>query len=128
MQQLIDVEFTDADRVFLRKQGRYYLISSKASAVRPLADRAKEMQQYLQAHKLKFNGSSARLPWCSWPLTTAACRPASGTFAPSFLSFPLFSGFFMTFAYRVLLVSTLALLCLPGYGQQAAEPPITGDV
>lgn len=51
----IDVEFTANDRLFLRKAGQYYAVSSKSSVLRPLADRGKEVQQYAQAHKLRFN-------------------------------------------------------------------------
>jgi hypothetical protein len=54
-QSFIDVEFTQADRLFIEKAGRYYSVSSKSSAMRLFADRNKEMQKYLQDRKLRFN-------------------------------------------------------------------------
>lgn len=54
-QRVVEAEFSEADKVVLKKDGRYYAIGSRASVVRPFADRAKEMQQFLQAHKLRFN-------------------------------------------------------------------------
>lgn len=53
-QRIVEAEFSEADKVVLKKNGRYYAIGSKASAVRPFADRAREMQPFLQAHKLRF--------------------------------------------------------------------------
>jgi hypothetical protein len=53
-QPFINVEFTSIDKLFIQKAGHYYAIGSKSSVVRLLADRSKEVQQYLQEHKLKF--------------------------------------------------------------------------
>jgi hypothetical protein len=54
-QSFIDVEFTQSDKLFIEKAGRYYSVSSKSSAMRLFADRNREMQKYLQDHKLRFN-------------------------------------------------------------------------
>ncbi|WP_035565047.1 hypothetical protein [Hymenobacter sp. IS2118] len=51
----VDVEFLNIDKLFIKKAGVYYPVGSKASVVRLLADRSKEIQQYLQAHKLNFS-------------------------------------------------------------------------
>ncbi|WP_210514301.1 hypothetical protein [Hymenobacter terricola] len=55
VQQYIAVEFVPNDRLFIKKEGRYYPVASKSSALHLLADRSKEMQKYLQERKLKFN-------------------------------------------------------------------------
>ena len=54
VQPYINVEFTSWDKIFVRKSGRYYPISSKSSVVHLLWDRSKEIQKYLQEHKLHF--------------------------------------------------------------------------
>lgn len=53
-QQYINAEFTVTDKLFIKKAGRYYPVSSKSSVTRLFADRSKEIQQYAQEHKLKF--------------------------------------------------------------------------
>ncbi len=53
-QSYIDVEFFPADKLFIRKAGQYYPVGSKAAAMRLLADRGKQLQQYAQEHKLRF--------------------------------------------------------------------------
>ena len=55
VQQYVAVEFVTTDKLLLKKAGRYYPVSSKSSVLHLLADRNKEMQKYLQEHKLKFN-------------------------------------------------------------------------
>jgi hypothetical protein len=51
----VDVEFTAVDKLFVRKAGQYYAVSSKSSVLRLMADRGKEVQKYAQEHKLRFN-------------------------------------------------------------------------
>jgi hypothetical protein len=53
-QQHVDVEFITTDRFYLYKAGRYYPVSSKSSVLGPLADHGKELQQFVQAHQLRF--------------------------------------------------------------------------
>jgi hypothetical protein len=48
------LEFTPADKLFLKKAGTYYSINSRGALTRLLADRGKEVQQYIRANKLKF--------------------------------------------------------------------------
>ena len=50
----IDVEFIPTDKLFLKKNGQYYALNKKTALLRLLADRNKEVQKYVQAHKLKF--------------------------------------------------------------------------
>jgi hypothetical protein len=54
-QTFIDVEFTTVDRLFIQKAGRYYPVASKSSVMTLFADHNKELQRYLQEHKLRFN-------------------------------------------------------------------------
>ncbi|GAB3574338.1 hypothetical protein [Hymenobacter daeguensis] len=54
-QTFIDVEFTSADKLFIEKAGRYYPVASKSAAMHLFADRSKDMQKYLQEHKLRFS-------------------------------------------------------------------------
>lgn len=54
-ERLIDIEFSLMDRLFVKKAGRYYPVSSKSAVVRVFADRDKEVQQFIQSNKLKFN-------------------------------------------------------------------------
>ncbi|GAA4350978.1 hypothetical protein GCM10023185_09260 [Hymenobacter saemangeumensis] len=59
MQQLlvnrnIDVKFSPADKLFVRRGDTYYPVSKKKAALHAFADRSKEMQQYVQEHKLSF--------------------------------------------------------------------------
>jgi hypothetical protein len=54
-QSYINAEFTQTDKLFMQKAGHYYQVASKSAAMRLFADRSKEMQQYLQGHKLRFN-------------------------------------------------------------------------
>lgn len=54
-QPFIDVEFTPFDKLFIQKAGRYYPVASKSSAMHLFADHSKQMQKYLQEHKLRFN-------------------------------------------------------------------------
>ncbi|MBF9235855.1 hypothetical protein I2I05_00455 [Hymenobacter sp. BT683] len=51
----IDVAYFDIDELFIKKGGVYHLIRNKSSVVRLLADRNKEIQRYIQEHKLNFN-------------------------------------------------------------------------
>ena len=48
-------EWNDVNRLYLQRAGRYYAVRSKGVALRLFADRGKEMQQYLKAHRLRFN-------------------------------------------------------------------------
>ncbi|OGX89589.1 hypothetical protein BEN47_06815 [Hymenobacter lapidarius] len=57
-QHNINVRFTASDKLFMRKDGRYYPVASKGAALRLLADRGKDLQKYLQEHKLKFSKAS----------------------------------------------------------------------
>lgn len=57
-QQSIDVEFVGQDEVFIKKAGTYYPVGRKAAALRPFADRGKEVQDYAKAQKLAFNKGS----------------------------------------------------------------------
>jgi len=50
----IDVKFTPADKLLVKKGGRYYAVTKKSAALRLFADRSKEMQQYAQAQRLSF--------------------------------------------------------------------------
>ena len=56
-QQFTDVEFLTVDRLFMKKDGRYYAVGGKKALMRLLAGQSKEkeVQKYVQAHKLKFN-------------------------------------------------------------------------
>jgi len=51
----IDVSFTETNRLYLQKAGRYYAVGSKGKALRLLADHSQEMQQYLKEHHLSFS-------------------------------------------------------------------------
>lgn len=51
----VDVSFVEVNRLYLPRAGRYYAVRSKGVALRLFADRGKEMQQYLKAHRLRFN-------------------------------------------------------------------------
>jgi hypothetical protein len=53
-QRQVDIEFTSTDRLFLKKKGIYYPISSKGSVTRLFADHDKEIQKYIQDNKLRF--------------------------------------------------------------------------
>jgi hypothetical protein len=50
----IDVSFTESNRLFMQKGGRYYAVGSKGKALRLLADHGPEVQQYLKEHPLRF--------------------------------------------------------------------------
>ena len=50
----INVEFTPTDKLFIRKDGQYYVVASKSSVLHLFADRSKEIQKYIQEHKLRF--------------------------------------------------------------------------
>ena len=50
----IDASFTETNRLFMQKAGRYYSVRSKGSALRLFADHSKELQQYLKEHRLNF--------------------------------------------------------------------------
>lgn len=50
-----NVEFTPADRLFARKDGIYYAVRSKGAVKRLFADKAKEIQAYMQTNKLRLN-------------------------------------------------------------------------
>ena len=49
-----DVEFTQADKLFIKKDGKYYPVSSKSSVTRLFSDKNKEIQAYIQEHALAF--------------------------------------------------------------------------
>ncbi|GAB3650199.1 hypothetical protein GCM10027594_25480 [Hymenobacter agri] len=51
----IDASFVESNRLYMYKAGRYYAVRSKGAALRLLADRGPEMQQYLREHHLRFN-------------------------------------------------------------------------
>lgn len=53
-QRAIDAEFVQTDRFFVKKDDVYHPISSKGSVVRLFEDRSKEVQHFLQTHKLSF--------------------------------------------------------------------------
>ena len=55
----IDVSFTETNRLYMQKGGRYYAVRSKGGALRLFADHSKELQQYLKEHRLGF-GKAAR--------------------------------------------------------------------
>ncbi|MET4073942.1 hypothetical protein [Hymenobacter sp. UYCo722] len=50
----VDVSFTETNRLYMQKAGRYYAVGSKGKALRLLADHSQEMQQYLKEHHLRF--------------------------------------------------------------------------
>ena len=50
----VDVSFTETNRLYMQKGGRYYAVGSKGKALRLLADHGPEMQQYLKEHPLRF--------------------------------------------------------------------------
>ena len=54
-QSYIDVEFLTGDKLFLKKDGHYFPFTKKKNLLSLLADRGREVQKYVQAHKLKFN-------------------------------------------------------------------------
>ena len=51
----VDVSFVEASRLYMQKAGRYYAVRSKGTVLRLFADRSAEMQQYLKAHRLRFD-------------------------------------------------------------------------
>ena len=55
----VDVSFTETNRLYMHKAGRYYAVRGKGAALRLFADRSKELQQYLKEHRLRF-GKAAR--------------------------------------------------------------------
>jgi hypothetical protein len=48
------LEFTPADKLFLRKEGTYYAANSRSAVTRLFADQGKEVQKYIRANNLKF--------------------------------------------------------------------------
>lgn len=50
----VNVEFTAADKLFIRKGDQYYVVASKSSVLHLFADRSREVQKYIQEHKLRF--------------------------------------------------------------------------
>jgi hypothetical protein len=54
-QRNINVQFTATDKLFIKKNGRYYPVSSKSAVTRVLADHSQEIQKYAREHKLKFS-------------------------------------------------------------------------
>ena len=54
----IDVSFSESNRLYMQKAGRYYSVRSKGAALRLFADHNKEVQQYLKEHPLRFNKAS----------------------------------------------------------------------
>ncbi|MBD2723455.1 hypothetical protein [Hymenobacter armeniacus] len=53
-QRQITVKFLPAERLFLKKGGVFFLVKSKRAALKVLADKNKEVQQYLRDQKLGF--------------------------------------------------------------------------
>ena len=53
-QTYIDVEFIAGDKLFVKKDGHYYSLTKKKALLSLLADRSKDVQKYVQVHKLKF--------------------------------------------------------------------------
>lgn len=53
-QGFLNVEFTAADKFYLRKEGVYSPINSKSAIVRSFADHKKEVQQHIKAKNLRF--------------------------------------------------------------------------
>lgn len=53
-QNNLNVQFTAADRLFLKKAGAYYPVNRKSAVLRVFADHGKEVQAYLKANKLSF--------------------------------------------------------------------------
>lgn len=51
----IDASFEEGNRLYMQKAGRYYSVRNKGAALRLLANRGKEVQQYLKEHHLRFN-------------------------------------------------------------------------
>ncbi|MCR5887850.1 hypothetical protein LRS06_08670 [Hymenobacter sp. J193] len=49
------LEFVETNKLFIKKSGVFYSVSSKGSVTRLLADRSKEIQKYIRDNKLKFN-------------------------------------------------------------------------
>lgn len=54
----VDVSFSESNRLYMQKAGRYYPVRSKGTALRLFADHSGEMQQYLKEHRLRFDKSS----------------------------------------------------------------------
>ncbi|OUJ71634.1 hypothetical protein [Hymenobacter crusticola] len=50
----IQAEFRPIDKLFVRKAGVYYLVNKKRSVTQLFADHSKEVQKYIQDHKLRF--------------------------------------------------------------------------
>ena len=51
----VDVSFVETNRLYMQKAGRYYAVRGKGTALHLFADRSKELQQYLKAHRLRFS-------------------------------------------------------------------------
>lgn len=54
----VNLEFIATDKLFIKKAGTYYPVSSKGSVTRLFADHGKEVQKYIQSNKLKFKKAS----------------------------------------------------------------------
>ncbi|TGE24067.1 hypothetical protein E5K00_02295 [Hymenobacter aquaticus] len=53
----VEAEFEEANRFYLEKGGQFYPIASKGALLAALADRKKEVRQYLSTQKLSFSKS-----------------------------------------------------------------------
>jgi hypothetical protein len=53
-QPYVDVDFLSADRLFVRRAGRYYEVDDRKSVLLAFADRAPEVQKYMQKNHLSF--------------------------------------------------------------------------
>lgn len=50
----VNIEFIEAERLFIRKAGQYHPVSSKGSVTSLFSDRGKQVQSYIRTNKLKF--------------------------------------------------------------------------
>jgi len=53
--QAVEVNYTDANDIYIKKGDKYYYVNSKGSAMDVLKDRKKELEQYLKSNKIKYN-------------------------------------------------------------------------
>lgn len=74
VQPTVAVEFTAADRLFIKKSGVYYPIKRKSTAMKLFSDKNKELQKFIQQNKLvfkkaRFEASLVQLAryYCSLP-------------------------------------------------------------
>lgn len=53
--QAVEVRYTDKNDIYIKKGGKYYNVDSKGSVFNMLKDKKKELSQYLNSNKIKYN-------------------------------------------------------------------------